>query len=66
MQPSFVAGFGYTGNTPATEAVLNGSYVSPLDCDPVLCDFLAHCKRPPGIPTDTCPWHVDTSKHCSG
>jgi hypothetical protein len=25
MQPSFVADFGYTGNTAATEAVLNGS-----------------------------------------
>ena len=25
MQPSFVAEFGYTGNTPAAEAVLNGT-----------------------------------------
>ena len=50
MQPSFVAEFGYTGNTPAAEAVLNGTYVPPPDCDPVLQDFLAHCKRPTGIP----------------
>ena len=27
MQPYFVADFGYTGNTPAAEAVLNGTYV---------------------------------------
>ena len=66
MQPSFVAEFGYTGNTPAAEAVLNGTYVPPPDCDPVLQDFLAHCKRPPGIPTDVCPRHITTTEHSNG
>jgi hypothetical protein len=66
MQPSCIADFGYTGNTPVAEAVLNGTYIAPPDCDPVLQDFLVHCKRPPGIPVDTCPRHITTSEHCNG
>ena len=46
MQPSFVADFGYTGNTPAAEAVLNGTYIPPPDCDPVLSDFFGPLQTP--------------------
>jgi hypothetical protein len=64
MQPYFVNDFGYDGNTPAVEAVLDGTYISPPECDPVLKDFLAHCKRLPEIPTECCPRHTDTNEHC--
>jgi hypothetical protein len=58
MQPYFVNDFGNDDNTPAVDAALDGTYIPPPECDPVLKDFLAHCKRMPEIPTECCPCHI--------
>ena len=64
MQPYFMNDFGRAGNTPAVDAVLDGTHIPPPECDPVLKDFLAHRKRMPEIPKDCCPRHIDTAEHC--
>jgi hypothetical protein len=37
---------------------------TPPECDPVLKDFLAQCKRMPEIPNECCPHHINTLEHC--
>ena len=64
MQPSIVRDFGFDGNTPAADAVLDGTYDPPSDIDPTLQTFLQHCKRPPSVPPDPpCPRYVTTKDH---
>ena len=61
MQPPFTNLFGYTGDTPAADQVLAGTFQAPPDMDPALQTFLQHCKAHPAPEGLTpCPNHVTT------
>jgi hypothetical protein len=63
IQPLF-ADFGLTGDTPAAEEVLNGTYNPPPGTDIYARKFLQACRRPPEVsPTIMCPDTITTEEH---
>jgi exonuclease III len=58
--------FGYLGDTPHADMVLNGTYIPPPLTDPYATLLLAHMKRPPNMPSVApCSQFVTTENHSS-
>ena len=64
MQPPFVQDFGYVGDTPAADQVLNGSYVPPPEMNERLQELLKFARRPDNVPENPpCQQFITTEDH---
>ena len=59
-----VGAFGYQGNEPLENEVLQGTYVPPPETSRYAKLFLKHCIRPPNMPCGES--QVSTADHCKG
>jgi hypothetical protein len=64
LQEPLLSEFGYLGDSPNTDAVLDGTYVPPPGTDYYASLLLQHMQRPPGMPsTPQCDQFVSTQDH---
>ena len=64
LHQPLLSDFGLLGDTPATEQVLNGTYIAPLGTPPLVITLLQHMKRPEALPEDVAGTsHISTLDH---